>query len=725
MSGTSVPPTTWNIPFKRNPYFTGRESVINRLHDSLTHTQAAALIQPQGVSGLGGIGKTQTAVEYAYRYRDEYTAVLWVRADSQPVLLSEFVSLADLLDLPEKGEQDQRVVVASVQHWLREQSGWLLIFDNVENLATLNRFLPTAYQGHILLTTRATALTALAHRIELEQMPLEEGALLLLRRAGIVALGGGIEDAAASDREVALELAQLMDGLPLALDQAGAYIRETKSSLTDYLGLYRTRALDLLDKRSQQETEYPDTVATTWSLSFEKVMQADAAAASLLCLYAFLYADAIPEEFVTDGGTLLGPALQVVAHDELALNAAMKALLNFSLVQRQADERTCSVHRLVQLALKSHMDRETQLAWAKCAVLLVEHVFPAPSFNTWQRCQRYIVHAQVCSALIEEWDMLFEKAARLVGEAGAYLYDRARYAEAEQLYKQSLARTEKILGPEHSETSTCLNNLALLCYDQGKYHLAEPLYQRALLIDQKTLEPEHPSHISKLNNLALLYDAQGRYELAEPLYQQVLEIREQTLGPVHPAIANSANNLAILYKKQGKYAQAEALYQRALAIQEQALDPGHPDVAVSLLNLGELYQAREMYQQAEELAERALAIDEQAYGPKHPTVAADLNNLARLYADQGKYVRAESLYRRALAIMEQAVGPEHPSVATYLTNLAHLYDEQGRYGDAEALYQRALAIREQWLGSEHFHVADSLCSLNASKLIMRQVPVPE
>jgi hypothetical protein len=262
------PPIRRNIPFERNPLFTGREDILKRLRTALKEGKTAALTQPQAISGLGGIGKTQTAVEYAYRYQDDYEAILWVKAESIDSLISDFVSIATLLDLPQKQEQEQRLIVEAVKRWFQDNTGWLLIFDNADDLAMVQGFLPSGGKGHILLTTRAHATGRLAQRIEVAKMGPEEGALFLLHRTTLLDANAPFEDAAAADQQTARKIVQAMDGLPLALDQAGAYIEETSCGLQGYLQLYQAQGTRLLKERGGLVTDHPDPVATTWSLSF-------------------------------------------------------------------------------------------------------------------------------------------------------------------------------------------------------------------------------------------------------------------------------------------------------------------------------------------------------------------------------------------------------------------------------------------------------------------------
>ena len=345
-----------------------------------------------------------------------------------------------------------------------------------------------------------------------------------------------------------------------------------------------------------------------------------------------------------------------------------------------------------------------------------------------------------------------EEAAKLRQQA-RQLYQQARYADAEPLFKRSLAITEKALGAVHPQVATTLNNLAALYEEQGRYRDAEllykrslaireiaigtvhpdvantlncladlyreqgryadaePFYKRSLAIREKALGPGHPDVANTLKGLADLYLNQGRFGDAEPLYKRSLAITEKALGAVHRNVANTLKGLADLYLKQGRYGDAEPLYKRSLAITEKALGAEHPNVATLLYDLSVLYQAQASYGDAEPLYKRSLAIFEKAFGAESSHVAGPLNGLAQLYEAQGRYGDAEPLFKRSLAITEKAFGAEHPQVATALNNLAVLYDHQVRYTDAEPLYERSLAISEKAFGAEHPQVATSLNNL--------------
>jgi len=520
---TKVP--IWNVPYQRNLLFTGREDVLKQLYDALKAGKTAALAQPQAISGLGGIGKTQTAVEFAYRYKDGYKAILWVKAETERSINADFVTIASLLDLPEKLEQDQHKIVEAVKRWFQGHTDWLLILDNADDIAMVQGFIPLGSKGHILLTTRAHATGRIAKRIEVEKMEPDEGALFLLHRAKLLDPDASLETATRTEQDTAREIVKTMDGLPLALEQAGAYIEETECGLQGYLRLYRVQGVRLLKEHGEFVPDHPEPVAITWSLSFKNMEQANPAAAELLRFCAFLAPDAIPEELFTESAAKLGPTLEPVASDPSSLNTAIRELLKYSLVHRDPETNTLSIHRVVQEVLKDQMDGETQRLWAERVVRALSHIFPYPEYPKWDICLRYLLHAQVCSDLIKQRNLLFTEAARLLNYLGYYLWQRGEYEQAESLYQRALAICEKVLPSDHPFTAATLNNFALLYQAQGKYKQAELLYRRVLAICERVLSPDHPNYSMTLENYASLLKKMNRTTEAAPLEDRARAIR--------------------------------------------------------------------------------------------------------------------------------------------------------------------------------------------------------
>ncbi len=702
------PSGIWNVPYLRNPHFTGRDELLSQLEQQLSsenHNDPTArrtsLTQPRAIKGLGGIGKTQIAIEYAYRSRDldRYTHTFWTNAATKEALLTSFIELAALLppDFSAKDEPDQSKLVEATKRWLEQcQQCWLLIFDNADDISLIRNYLPQRGNGCILLTTRADAVGSLATSIEVETMGFIEGTHLLLRRAQ------RFEQASDEAINQAGNIVVALDHFPLALDQAGAYIEETGCSFVSYLEIYQESRQVLLAQRGIPATEYPHSVATTWSLSFQKIQQANPAATELLRLCAFLAPDRIPEDLIKEGHVYWPPLLQQAAAQSFTFNQMMAELLKFSLVKRLTEGQSFSMHRLVQAIQMDRIEPESQHQWAESVIRAVNKIFPEnpKDVTTWPQCVRYLDQAQVCNTLIEHYTLLLSEGTDLLNRAGFYLDKHASYPLAEPLYRQALVIREQQLQSQLSDTALSLNNLAEHWRVQGKYDEAEPLYYRALTLFEQ-VDADHPLTAACLNNLALLYNAQEKYEKAEPLFQRALAIWEKQGESMQFSLALCLNNLANLYYAQKEYAKAEPLFQRALAIWKQEKEAINPDMALSMNNLAELYTVQGKYQEAEPLFQQALAIFEQRLGPMHPNTAYSLNNLARLYSLQEKYEEAEPLYRRALTIFEQMLEPTHFDTAGCLSNLALLYYTQGKYKEAKELLRRAIVISEKQVGAEH------------------------
>ncbi|HJT56441.1 MAG TPA: tetratricopeptide repeat protein [Ktedonobacteraceae bacterium] len=669
-----------NIPITRNPYFTGRQQLLQSLHDNLSTARMAALTQAQALYGLGGVGKTQTAAEYAYRYNGEYTHVIWVLAATRDTLIADFVKLAELLDLREKDQQDQQQIVTAVKRWLEAHEGWLLILDNADDLRQAHEFLPPSHKGHVLFTTRAQASGAIAASIEVEQFGLHDGALLLLRWIKRLNVNASLDEAQPADRTAAERIVKEMDGLPLAIVQAGAYIEETGCNLEDYLSLYAAHHKDLLARPSRLLLDYPKTVATTWALSFEQVKQESAAAADLLCLCAFLAPDAIPEEMLTRGAAELGPVLGAVVGDTFKLNEALEVLRRYSLVRRNADTHMLSIHRLVQTVHRDSMDQETQRTWAERTVRTISAAFPEIDYGTGENhqyyLQYYLPHIQECATLITQYKLHFAEAAQLLYRAGIFLYFHGFYPQSQSLHQQALTIREQVLGVDNPTIAESLNALAMHSRLQGNYEQAEELHRQALAIRKKTLRPDDPAVAESLNNLGVLYRNQGKYEQAEPLLEKALSIYEQTLGSEHPNTMYSFINLAKLYAKQGKYEQAERLLQQALTNSERVFKTEHPLIAQPLNLLARLSFEQGNNERAEILWKQSLAILEKTLGLEHPATAERLNDLAEFYYGQGRYIEAESFCQRALSICEKILGLEHPDTIAYHKHLVNILSKR-------------------------------------------------
>jgi serine/threonine protein kinase/tetratricopeptide (TPR) repeat protein len=758
--------TIWNVPFRRNIFFTGREYILFTIHETLHPSRAYDTIRPNkvttlthtlAISGLGGIGKTQTVVEYVYRYYDDYQAVLWIRADTRETFTTDVLNIATRLNLGGASAQDMQHTIEAVKDWLHRHDRWLLVVDNVEDFTFLKAFLPSTVQGHILLTTCTQNTSTLAQRIDLPIMRDDEGALFLLRRIGILALDASLEDGSESDYTTAKAIVALLGGLPLALDQAGAYIGETGCSLEDYLHRYATSRATLLSMRGALVTDHQESVTETILSALKKIESASSSAIELLGFCAFLAPHAIPEEILTEGAMELGPTLQAVATNPVELDRGIAALRKFSLVRRSPDAKMLSLHPLVQATVEDSMSEDLRCTWAARVMRAVNHVFPdVYELTTWSRCKQYSPHALHCVGLIEQWQMQSPEAIRLLEQTSMYVREHADYAQADTLFRRAGEMRRKLAAQEQQAASpmpismTDLNTsvwqryhrgmyaqaepfvkntlafleqqgevdtplvayglfgLAKISYEQGHYERAEALFLQALAMCEQMYGLRHPSFACNLDGLGQLYLLRGQYNLAESMLQQALGIWEQQAEPRHPWMSSSLLHLAQCALAQADYAKAECYLKREQAFLEQAFGLIHPAIAYSLNDWAHFFMACGRYKQAEAALQRAITILEQIEGLKHLIAGRTLNTQARLYYLQGKYTQAERLLQRALAIYETHLGVDHADVATVMHNLAEIYTAQNNRTLAKELYQSALDVRRKALGPEHINVAESL-----------------
>ena len=693
----------WLVPdAMRTRYFTGREQLLARLRAQLLERHRAAL------SGLGGIGKTQTAIEYAVRHRAEYPdGVFWVNAETIGGLTRGFGEIATTLLLPAAESNDQDKLVKATLAWMDANDDWLLILDNVSDRREVRPFVPGRGKGDVLITSREPVFAELGipRALELHDLDTEDGVRFLLTRTGRE------EDADSSDRAAAAALATELGSLPLALEQAAAYIAETHAAFSAYLRTFRKRRVALLERSGDLLSH--DTVAVTWAANFEAVESASLAAADVLRVSALLAPDTIPFELFLDGAPALGESIATALGDadELAMAEVLRPLARYSLVRSDAASQVFSVHRLVQEIVWAALAESQRRTYVERTIRALEAAFPEVEFATWAQCERLVPHVSSLSERADFDAVHSDVAARVLNRAGRYLWERGRYPEAQALFERALAIGERTLGPDHPDVARSLDSLAIAHSKQGRYAEARALLERALGIRERALGPDHPEVAHNLNILANVDFEQGRYAEAQPLHERALAIRERVLGPDHPAVAISLNNLGIVDSCQGRYAEAQTAYERALAIWEHALGPDHPNLAQSLDNLGEANARQGRYGEAQALHERALEIRERSLGKDHPQVAESLNHLGEAHRDQGRYAEAQAMYERALAIWERALGPEHPYPAYGFNNLGIVLMDQGRYDEAELPFKRAIEMRERALGPDHPELAVSLVGL--------------
>jgi tetratricopeptide (TPR) repeat protein len=693
--------TPSNLPLSGVVKFVGREEALVTVHQKL---QAAATVAISSVSGMGGVGKTELAWQYADGKLREAAypgGVCWVNARAQNVGIGILEFARVQLGLPEPPEA-LKTVPKQVQWICRRWQGEpiLLVLDDVVDYGAVEPYLQALDQRFRVLMTTRLKLGSPAQRLELEVLS-EEASLELLRTL--------LDDSTRIDSQIgdAQDLCQWLGYLPLALELVGRYLLDDEDiSLAEMLKLLqqeRLAAEALLVAHPEMTASLG--VATAFELSWKELNPDAKKLSGLLGIFALA---PIPWKLV-----------EQCLPDWQTRNLAQcrdQQLKKRSLLQRVRQERY-QLHQLIREFFVAKLETEeaaevTDQLRGSFAVVLTAVAKTIPqrvTLEVIEQVEDALPHLAVATGLTD-W---LENTDKIWASTGLAWVAQAQssWQEAEQWFQKGLEIAEQQLGADHPDTANSLNNLALLYKAMGHYGEAEPLYGRSLAIREQQLGVDHPDTANSLNNLAALYQAMGRYEAAEPLFARSLEIREQQLGVDHPDTANSLNNLAELYRATGRYEAAEPLLARSLEIREQQLGVDHPDTATSLNNLAGIYESMGRYKDAEPLFVRSLEICEQQLGADHPDTASILDNLAGIYESMGRYKDAEPLIVRSLEIREQQLGADHPNTARGLNNLANLYYTMGRYKDAEPLFVRSLAICEQQLGANHPQTFTSLNNL--------------
>jgi len=694
---TALPPIC-NLPHLRNPNFTGRKDLLKHLSKALTSGKHAALTQ--AIHGLGGVGKTQLAVEYAYVHASDYDLIWWVRAEEPATLAANYAGLAEPLSLPQKDAADQREIVAAVRLELGQRERWLLVFDNAGQPDSIRDYLPQGAGGHVIITSRSPAWGGVARSLPVQVWEPGESVEFLVKRTD------------RDDEAAARALAEALGNFPLALEQAAAYTEETGATFGNYLKLFQTRHRELW-ARAKPPEDYPDTVATTWSVAMDRVREESLEGADLLSLCAFLGPDDIPHGMLRDGVEHVPEPLAAAVRDDMKFNDALAALRRYSLVE-VADEGL-SLHRLVQAVTRDRLSEDDSKMWAEAAVRVVNSAFPYDSdaVRYWPTCSRLLPHALAAAERAEELDVGADAAGRLFNQAGLYLQGRAQFAEAKTSFEHALAMNEAAHGPDHPTVATCVNNLGLVLHELGDLKGARAHFERALKIAEAAYGPNHPNVAACVNNLGGVLRSMGDLAGARAHFERALKISEAAYGPDHPNVAACVNNLGGVLRDMGDLAGARSHIERALTIDEATYGPDHPTVAIRVNNLGNVLQDLGDLEGARAHYERALTIDEATYGPDHPTVAIRVNNLGNVLQDLGDLEGARAHYERALKIDEAAYGPDHPDVATDVNNLGGVLRAMGDLKGARAHFERALAIWEAAYGRDHPTVATCVNNLGS------------
>nr|WP_322721690.1 tetratricopeptide repeat protein [Nostoc sp. ChiQUE02]MDZ8234797.1 tetratricopeptide repeat protein [Nostoc sp. ChiQUE02] len=695
-----------NLPYSGATEFVGREEDLKQLHEQLQQSNTVAI---SAISGMGGIGKTELALQYALKHLELQTysgGICWLRAREN--IGTQLVSFArlDNLEPPEQlGLLEQ--VQWCWRHWREEEV--LVILDDVQDYQSLKPFLPPPeLRFKRVLTTRQT-FGSPVRNFEIKVLT-EDAALNLLR---VIATDERID----KQLEQAKVLCAWLGYLPLGLELVGRYLaRKPDVSIDTLLKRLEEKRLDA---KALKDAEPGMTaslgVAAAFELSWQELTQEAQELAGFLSLFALaeipwwlvqlclqVYELDLHTFRIDQGPKWFMEDLQGQDNEELE-EIRDEMLISPHLLQRTG-EGYYQLHQLLReffAAKRQQISKEPEmkrsLCWGMAAV--AEQIPREPALSVIEQMASVIPHLQEAIITLEPF-LKDDEFLRFFRGTTCFYKGQTAFTEAVQWIERCLEIAKVRFGESHLYVADILNNLGIIYREQGRYSEAEMLYQKSLRIRQQQLGESHPDLGSYFNNLAFLYYRQGRYDEAEQLYQKSLACLQNQSGNAQ-LLATTLHNLAELYYLQGRYFEAEPLCLRSLEIRQQQLGNNHPDVAQSFNNLAQLYTFQQQYRKAEILGLRSLEIRQQQLGNNHPAVAMSLYTLATLYIAQERYSEAEALYLRSIEIYKQKLGNTHLETAESLSALAGLYTIQDRYSEAELLYLECLTIFESSLDKAH------------------------
>ncbi|KAL7913168.1 hypothetical protein GGI35DRAFT_442193 [Trichoderma velutinum] len=677
------------------------------------------------LQGLGGIGKTQLAVDFARRHKNAFSAVFWLDGRSEDQIKQSLAKCAERI--PELHitngftsgpiiREDLDAAVANVMKWLAQPDNtqWLLIFDNVDQeyeqggatgAYDIQQYLPTADHGSVLITTRLLRLTTLGESRLLKKVDSDLSKAILERWYGRE-LGPSYEG-----------LLTRLDGLPLALAQAGSYLHETGMDVASYIQIYDQQWHQLMDSNNHSRPPLIDykqgCITTTWTISLRAIETKNINSIYILQLWVFLDNKQFWHGILQAAGDIRAEAqcptwLLNMGHDKSQFGEAMGLLLRYSMIQTTNGPEGCyTMHSVVHQWMFDLNSKQKAVEFARLAVILIGHLVPSSDQKEyWILQQRLLPHAERCSWWIQEhvlgWNESFagdHSAFSSMHQLGVLYGHQGKLKEAEEMYTRALKMREQTLGRDHLLTLETGNNLGGVYSNQGRLKEAEEMYNLVLEGMEKVLGRDHVSTLYPVHNLGAVYFDQGKFKEAEEMYNQALEGRERILGYHHPLTLSTVENLGNVYSVQGKLKEAEGMYNRALGGYEKIFGRDHSSTFNVVYNLGGHYYTQGKFKEAEEMYDRALKGREKTLGRDHLSTLRTVDDLGRLYHNQGRLKEAEEMYGRALKGFQSALGPTHPKSYNIIRNLELLQADRANLSSQP---QKSELTRSKGISGKHF-----------------------
>ncbi len=664
----------------RPVFLAGREELLAELGGRLARDDS---VGPRVVAltGLGGAGKTSVALEYAHRQLGEVAVAWQFPADDPAVLAAGFGELAAQLGAADRGDP-----VAAVHGVLAASpAGWLLVFDNAPDRGSVARFVPPTGPGRVLITSQ-NQIWPPGQALQVPVLDPQVAAGFLADRTGD------------PDRRAALDLAGELDGLPLALEQAAAYLHAIGDTLAGYLALFRQRRAGLLARG--EPIGYSKTVASTWALAFERLQQTEPGAVGLLRLLAFCAPEAVPLRLLLQHrpglegklGPDVAPTLVPLLDNRLAAGDAVAALRRYSLVT-PAGNGLVSVHRLVQAVTIDQMPGDLAGQWWQAAAALIEAAIPADTNppEAWPVCAALLPHARV--ALADDSDGV-ARIANYLGESGSY-------AAARDLERKIADAVERILGAEHPDALIARGNLARWTGRAGDPAGARDQFAALLAACERVLGAEHPDTLRVRRSLAGWTGSAGDWAAVWSQFAALLPACERIFGAEHPDTLDVRARLAFWTGVAGDPAAARDQSAALLPACERVLGAEHPDTLDVRANLAGWTGSAGDRAAARDQTAALLPVIERISGAEHPKTLITRGNLALWTGEAGDPAAARDQTAALLPVMERVVGPEHPDTLGARHNLAYWTGEAGDPAAARDQTAALLPVRERFFGAEH------------------------
>ncbi|MBL1117804.1 ATP-binding protein [Streptomyces sp. 110] len=680
-----------NLPRPVGHRFVGRSAEMATLEQALgpPNERAATHVVTQAMSGLGGIGKSTLALNFAHTHRTGYTAVWWIDAETPETIAG---SLAQLTIRANPGTNTSGVPSAVLAEWalawLDSHPGWLLVFDNATHPDHLAPYLARLTSGDHLITSRLTYgwhdLAATPLHLDVLTPP---AATRLLHQLA----GPGPSSEAAAAQELADELGYL----PLALEQAGAYIRRTRNTYSAYLHRFRTQTARMLNTPGNGDP-HSTTIARTWHVTLDTIAERDPLAVHLLHVMAWLAPHDVPRDL-----------LNGIADEPDADTDALALLNDFSMIT--LTESTSAMHRLLQALARTpdpkdphRSDSAISQAQSTAATLIHDALPDDPETNTagWPRWRALLPHIDAYLTHTHP-DTDTAETDGILYSASQFLHGQGQLSQATQYAQRSVTTSARLNGEDHPDTLTSRNHLASAYESAGSLGRAIPLHEQTLTDSIRVLGEDHPDTLISRNNLAGAYGSVGDLGRAISLYEQNLTDRIRVLGEDHPDTLISRNNLAYAYTSVGDWGRAISLYEQNLTDRIRVLGEDHPSTLISRNNLAGAYGSVGDLGRAISLYEQTLTDSIRVLGEDHPSTLTSGNNLAGAYGSVGDWGRAISLYEQNLTDRIRVLGEDHPDTLTSGNNLAGAYESVGDLGRAIPLYEQTLTDSIRVLGEDH------------------------